>query len=565
VASIQQLRQLYQQANPSASVIAPPSISASSSGAAYDAASSSRRLGGFSPTRSGPTVSLWSTLDLMRARCRDEVRNNPYAASAVDNFEAQTVGDGIFPHWNLSDAALKSKIEKSFAQWCKRVRFYALQATAAREIFEAGEVLLRFHIRPSSWNLRIPLDLQLLEGEQLPVFLNQINAGGQTVLGSSANQIRTGIEFDPSGRCVAYHLYRQHPGETGLFPMDGLSYMRVPASEVLHCFKPLRAGLLRGQPHLAAALTLLHEVGKYTDAAVVKKQIQTMFAGFIQKVDPVQDILPPDVTGTGADSQPPAVPPLSSGDSGWDVGVGASKIETGTMQVLYPNETITFPQLPQDSDIETFLSVMLHQFAASIGATYEQITGDLRHVNLSSIRYGVQVMQRKCTQFVRNVLVTQFIEPVAIRWLQEAVLAGELTLPGYAANPEKYADIDWKLPGWPYMDPLVESQASVMRVRGGLSSREKELGAIGGDAATIDAQNERDQEREDKLHLVYASNASRLLERGQTLTADAEKDTGGVAKVKPPLPGANPDGAQPAQSSPPAGKPNGKPAGAKPN
>jgi len=49
----------------------------------------------------------------MRARCHDEVRNNPYASSAVDNFEAQAVGDGIFPHWTLDDKSLKAVIHNA--------------------------------------------------------------------------------------------------------------------------------------------------------------------------------------------------------------------------------------------------------------------------------------------------------------------------------------------------------------------------------------------------------------------------------------------------------------------
>ncbi len=387
------------------------------------------------------------------------------------------------------------------------------------------------------------------------MFLNSVFGGAQVPTG---NALRTGIEFDPSGRITAYHMYKHHPGETMLYPLDGLSYMRVPASDVVHAFKPLRAGLLRGQPHLSAVLTLLHEIGKYTDAAVVKKQIQTMFAGFIKKVSPDVDILPPDTTTT--DPNQPNLVPVQL-----EPGIQNSKLETGTLQVLLPGEDITFPSLPQDTDIETFLSVYLHQFATAVGATYEQITGDLAKVNLSAIRYGVQTAQRKITQFQRNVLISRFIAPVVSRWLKEGVLSGELSLPGYAASPDKYADISWRLPGWPYMQPVEDANAAVIRIRGGLASREEEVGALGKDAATIDAQQFADQEREDKLHLVYDSNPSRVLGRGQRLTADAEQDTGGVAAVKPaqaetPSETANksPDPPPPVVAPPPS-KPNGAP------
>src|SRR6266853_4323257 len=152
-----------------------------SGGNPYDAASTGRRMIEFQPTRLGPTTGLWNTLELMRARSRDEIRNNPWATSAIDVFESQVIGRGIKPRWNLDDTDLKLKIEKCFNRWAARptcdtsglLNFYGLQALAAREIFEAGEVLTRMYVRPASWRLRVPLQLQLIEGEQLPVFQNQ--------------------------------------------------------------------------------------------------------------------------------------------------------------------------------------------------------------------------------------------------------------------------------------------------------------------------------------------------------------------------------------------------------
>lgn len=485
-----------------------------SSGTPYAAASSSRRTIGWNPTNLGPSGVQTGTLELMRARSHDEIRNNPWAASAVDNFESQIIGNGIWPHWNLPNQPdLKLKIERKFRRWALLNNFAALQATAAREIFEGGEVFCRRYIRPSSWNLRIPLEIQLIEGEQVPVFLNTVRGGQPNC--PPDNSIRTGIEFDPSNRITAYHMYREHPGETMFFPMTGLTYMRVPASEILHVFKRQRAGMLRGTPHLSAVLNTLHELGKYTDAAVVKKQIQTMFAGFITKVDPANDILPPDTSSTDGAAV--------AANSALDLGVQNSKIETGTMQVLLPGENIVFPNLPQDSDIETFLSVCLHQFAVGIGATYEQITGDLRGVNLSSIRAGILDFRRKCEQFQQNIIIQQFIMPVVLRWwLPEAVMAGEISLPGYAQDPELYEDVEWSTPAWPYIDPLKDCEANQMMVRSGFKSREAVVAEVGSEAAIVDAQHVVDNKRADALGLIYDSDPRYVLGKGESATSKGE-------------------------------------------
>ena len=85
--------------------------------------------------------------------------------------------------------------------------------------------------------------------------------------------IRAGIEFDKLGRRVAYHLYRSHPGDGALAPMSGtggvvggLDTVRVPASEIIHLFRPLRPGQIRGTVAAPRALVKLNELDQYDDA-----------------------------------------------------------------------------------------------------------------------------------------------------------------------------------------------------------------------------------------------------------------------------------------------------------
>jgi lambda family phage portal protein len=509
-------------------------------GSPYDATGTGRRLGTWNPTRLGPTTSLWSTRDLMLARCHDEVRNNPWAASAVDNFEAQIVGNGIKPKWNSIPEDVKLKIEQEFKlsaltkdfDYNGLCDYYGLQALAAREIFEGGEIFVRRHIRPVGWSanpnvkqpMRVPCQLQLIEAEQCPIWLN-ITATAPAQVGKPGSVIRTGKEFDKDGRLAAFHLYQEHPGETMYYTSTALKFIRVTSDHMLHCYKPFRAGLLRGQPHLSSVLVLLHELTKYSDACVVAKQIQSMFAGFVTKIVPEGDVIPTDVPGVVPGS--PAngyVPP--------EIRIG--ELEPGSINVLYPGEDIRFPTLPQNNDLQTFMSVMLHQFAVGIGATYEQITGDLRGVNLSSIRAGVQDAHRKCEQFIYNILTTQFCQPTLRWWLDEAVLSGRLKLPGYAEEPEQYLDVTWTPSGWPWIDPQKDIEAKQTAVRCGFTSRERVCAETGEDAAAIDAEQVRDNQRADKAGLVYDSDPRKILvgreanpqvsEEGEPEAADPNKD-----------------------------------------
>jgi capsid protein len=92
------------------------------------------------------------------------------------------------------------------------------------------------------------LQLQLLEAEHLPFDKNEADGNG--------NQIRCGIEFDKIGRRVAYHFYRKHPGDNTDQSGKG-EIVRVPASEILHLYRPQRPGQIRGVPWISPALVKL--------------------------------------------------------------------------------------------------------------------------------------------------------------------------------------------------------------------------------------------------------------------------------------------------------------------
>jgi lambda family phage portal protein len=123
----------------------------------------------------------------------------------------------------------------------------------------------------------VPLQLQTLEAEHLDASNNKPLANG--------NFIRGGIEFNRLGQRVAYHLYREHPGDAMLFGASKET-VRVPAEEVLHIFKPQRPGQIRGEPWLGRVLLKLYELDQYDDAELVRKKTAAMFAGFITKNDP---------------------------------------------------------------------------------------------------------------------------------------------------------------------------------------------------------------------------------------------------------------------------------------
>ncbi|MBF0137475.1 MAG: phage portal protein [Magnetococcales bacterium] len=457
----------------------------------YEAASTGRRLGNWQPGNDGVNALLFRDADLIRSRSRDMVRRNAWAFNGLDALVSNLVGTGIKPRSTHDDVAFKERVHALWLEWTREADahnvqgFYGLQALAVRAMVEGGEVLVRLRNRNLGDGLPVPLQIQLLEPEHLPSTLNRDLPNG--------NRIRAGIEFDKIGRRVAYHLYREHPGERtvggGLF---GDPPVPVPASEVIHLFRPLRPGQIRGEPWLTQALVKLHELDQYDDAELVRKKTAALIAGFITKPSP-EMALDNDEDGDA--------PPVT-----WT---------PGTMQILMPGEDVKFSE-PADlgGQYAEFMKTQLRAVAVAMGVTYEQLTGDLSGVNYSSIRAGMVEFRRRMEQWQRSVIIHQFCRPVWERWMDQAILAGALDAPGYARNRRVYQGVKWIPQGWAWVDPQKEFTAVVIAIRAGLVSRDEAVATYGYDAEEIDREIAATNARADKLGLALDSDPRRRTRTG---------------------------------------------------
>lgn len=453
----------------------------------YDGVGGGRRALAWAVSNPGAVAALLHGQDELRAKSRDLVRRNAWAAAGVEAFVANAIGTGIKPQSMIVDATVREAIHSLWWDWCEEADaagltdFYGLQALATRAMVEGGESIIRLRYRRPDDGLVVPLQIQVLEPEHLPSHLNRELDNGHV--------IRAGIEFDRLGRRVAYHLYRSHPGDGALAPMSGaggLDTVRVPAAEVIHLFRPLRPGQIRGEPWLARALVKLNELDQYDDAELVRKKTAAMFAGFITRQAPEDNLM---------------------GEGGPDAhGVALAGLEPGTLQILEPGEDVTF-SAPADvgSSYAEFLRMQFRAVAAAMGITYEMLTGDLTQVNYSSIRAGLLEFRRRCEAIQHGVIVHQFCRPVWRAWMDQAVLTGALKLPGYSKKTRAYQAVKWIPQGWQWVDPKKEFDAMVTAIRAGLVSRSEAISAFGYDAEDVDREIAADNARADRLGLVFDS------------------------------------------------------------
>ncbi|MBK7024037.1 MAG: phage portal protein [Sulfuritalea sp.] len=453
----------------------------------YDGTGSGRRTLAWGVSNPGAVAALAYTQDSLRAKSRDLVRRNAWAAAGVEAFVANAIGTGIKPQSMVADAAQREAIQRLWWAWCESADaagvtdFYGVQALACRAMLEGGEALVRLRWRRPEDGLPVALQVQVLEAEHLPVMFNADADNGHV--------IRAGIEFDRLGRRVAYHLYRSHPNDGALAPMSGaggVETVRVPADEVVHLFRALRPGQIRGEPWLARALVKLNELDQYDDAELVRKKTAAMFAGFITRMSPEDSLL-----GEG----------LADGN-----GVALAGLEPGTLQILEPGEDIKF-SAPADvgSSYADFMRLQFRAVAAAMGITYEMLTGDLTQVNYSSIRAGLLEFRRRCEATQHAVIVHQLCRPIWRAWMDQAVLEGALSLPGYALKPRSFQTARWVPQGWQWVDPQKEFTAMKLAIRAGLTSRSEAISAYGYDAEDVDREIAADNARADALGLVFDS------------------------------------------------------------
>ena len=440
----------------------------------FDATSGQRRLKGFVTTRAHVNALIAASGPEMNARARWLVRNTGYAANAIESWAANTVGDGISPNSSIEQASRKDAVQRLWLAWTDdadaegMTDFYGLQRRAAREVFMTGEVFLRFRPRRVEDGLSVPLQVQMLPSEMLPLNHNAVDGNGNT--------IRQGIEFDQIGRRVAFHFLRRHPGDSTDPGLSGET-VRVPASEVLHIIDPVEAGQLRGVSRFAPAIVKLFLLDQYDDAELDRKKVAAMYAMFVTSPAPDNPLAPPDEE---------------------------YEVAPGQVVRLDPGEDVTV-SAPADSGstYEPFQYRTLLQISAALGIPYGYLSNDGAKGNFSNSRLSLIEFRRRVSAWQHSVMVFQMCRPVWARFMDTAVLAGGLKLPGYDRRRAEYLACNWLPTKWDWVDPLKDANAEIAQIEAGLKSRTQAIAERGYDAEQVDAEIARDREREKRLGLDF--------------------------------------------------------------
>lgn len=477
----------------------------------YEAATRGRRGRNWYPGGLTGTRAIIREGKLLRDRARHLVRNNAWGRSGVWTWESECIGTGIRPRFKLKDPKLRERIQHLWDAWTVQadadevLDFYGMQASAMRNLVESGELFIRLRPRRPGDGLVVPLQLQMVEADQVPL--------NREIGGLGLNRVIAGVEFDPIGKRVAYHMFRRHPDDpqSGI---DGVIPVRVPAGSVIHVYKPWRIGDVRGTTWFSNILLKLFDLDKYDDAELLRKQVAALLTGFI--FPSADDDRTPLLNETDDDADQDA--------SGADREV---RLEAGTLHVMEEAGDLKMAE-PADvgGSYEAFLKFQLQAIAVGLGLPFELLTGDLSNVNFTSMRAGLMVFRRKCLQLQKHVINHQLNRRVATEWLRQAILAGALPSMSTMEFNEIILRTSWIGQGFEWVQPVHEQEADMRAVRGGFKSRAQVITENGQDPEDLDNEIAEDNARADALGLVFDSDARKVSKAGLAQASDPLLNTG---------------------------------------
>lgn len=390
----------------------------------------------------------------LRSRANYLGTSNPWIANAVGNLVGALVGPGIQPSSKHPEAEIRKSLNRYFADWCTRADaegrtdFAGLQVAIADSMVKAGEALA--------------LISETADGPRLRVLPPELLDESKSVELNNGRSIFSGVELDATGRRAAYWIIPERPGKVW---QTYAPSVRVEADSVLHVFKPLAPGQLRGVSWLAPVILSASDFDRLCDALLRGAQVAAMHAGFIT-----------DLNGTGEpyDGETPS-------------------LEPGAL-IRLPNGTdIKFNSPAQSQQVAEFLKLNLRQLAAGLGLPDHMLSGDLSGANYSSLRAGLLPFRQRMEQVQYTVLVPQFLAPVWRAVILHGVLSGDLDAPDFEANPEAYLQADWLPPKPLQVDPLKDVTATKAELDAGLTSRRKAVAERGWILDDLDAEIEAEK------------------------------------------------------------------------
>lgn len=472
----------------------------------YDAARQDRRTSSWQAPATSARAEVGQGLPMVRRRSRDLVRNNEWAGNAKRKIVAQIVGTGFMPR--AADWVAKGQRKKAAELWdafseaCDAeglMDIYGKMALAIGEVVEGGSCLLRYSVTPPEWGLTVPLQVEVLESDFLDHGRNEILKNGNVVM--------QGVEFDGFGRRVAYYLFDQHPGDTGViaWKRGGHLSTRWSADQIDHVFRVDRPGQVMGVPWFAPLALRLRDAADYEEAELIRKKIEACLTVFVKR---------------GA--APPTTLAQASKQETKADGTRLERIAPGLIAYLQDGEEIQNAAPTPSAGYAEHMMQQLLAGSAGIGIPYSMFSGDLRQADYSSLREGKLDFWAVLDAWQWHMAIPQMANKMWRRCMKAAAQRG------HAVSADLPAV--WAVPKRPWVDPKKDAEAALLEMLAGLELWSDNVAARGYDPEQRLEDLKELGPRLKEAGVVLAQNAAPAAAQPDSTPAAAEGQNAALAR-----------------------------------
>lgn len=425
--------------------------------ASYAGASPEGANKGWRPRNKTEDALLLRDRATLMARARDLERNSSHISGAIQKICNNVIYTGIFPQPSLktSDGKLRKtenqRIKTAYQGWSKHpwVQFYAVQELVLRHLWIDGEVLVHRYwddeLRQQGLN---PLVLDVLESDYLDSQLN-------TERNDNGHAIKQGVEYNTKGRPIAYHLFREHPGDIGAMGSRFTAERRrVPADEIKHIFFRKRGSQGRGASWLSSIIVEMRDFSEYQSSERIAARLASAFGAFIESPYPEHQYNHPLIQDTGEAAPTPSDIP--------------KYFDPGRIDVLPPGMKINVAQYNRPGDsYEPFTKTSLKGASAGAGMSYENFSNDYEGSTYSSARQAM-LEERRGYRKMQWFLVRQLLDWVWDTWVDYGRLSRVISGSIPASVP-----VQWQFPGWDWIDPQKDAKSAKIELDMKITNRRR--------------------------------------------------------------------------------------------
>jgi len=441
------------------------------------------------PTSAGSiNQDLSRQLPILRSRARATARNDEWAIGYMLRLDDGVLGDAGIPlQMRLKkpdgsfDTVTNARVEEAYSDWGKDcevsgMSWREVESLALAAGPEDGELLYRFRTGKGKYGIQI----QLLDPALLDVTVHR-DWGG--------NRVRMGIEIDNDGRPLAYWINATKAGDDFGDVMTVGRHVRLPASEVRHCFLRRHVGQMRGYPWLSGGARRLWMLHDFEEAAAVASSNAAKRQGFFYTPDGEAPVGFSDTIISSVLEAAKAQGKVLTPDEVQAITAAAEKYTTTN-----PGQYDTLPHGTQfvandskwpDVSADGYVKQQLRGWSAARGMSYVTAGNDLEAVNYSSARVGI-VAEREHYKRLQGILI-KWLHTDAFKTVLPYLVLGTRLLAA-TRIAEYQAAATWQPRRWAGIDPVKEATADEINLKNLTTSRRRIILQRGDDPDEIAAE-----------------------------------------------------------------------------